>query len=219
MRWPISLAINVLSIPSISSIVINPDASQSIEPVIDKSDFESLSAEFNPDILTGVALIDDPSTLSDCVFGNLESTSQISKRQVSSSGSICPGNLQNKEPEVSPPVLAVSKGDPLKLDEGVSGGAGGSGAQPEFLIPLLGAPAPFNGIRRLPGSSEIVPFIPVPHRGAPPPTKSDFDCPSTFKKRHVAVCDSGNPKDLIKVPPTQNQNFNLRDIRLPGVGM
>lgn len=212
----------MLSIPSIGSTVIKPDSSQPIEPVIDNSDIESLSAEFNPDILTGVALMDDPNTLSDCVFGNPESTNQIPKGQVSSSGSICPGTRQNMEPEVSTPILVSLQGGPLKLDEGVNEGAEGSGAQPEILGPQLEAPAPFNGIRKLPGTSEVVPYIrfqvPVPHEGAPPSTTSDFACPSTFKKRQALVCDSGNAEDIIRVPPGQYQNFYLVDIRLPVVG-
>ncbi|MCJ1423540.1 hypothetical protein MMC29_001424, partial [Sticta canariensis] len=221
MRWTIYLTFNVLSVPFIGSTVIKPDFSRPIEPFIDNSDIESLSAKFNPDILNGVALIYDPNVQSDCLFGNRESTNQTPKRQVSSSRSICPGDRQNKEPEVSAPILESLQGGPLNLDEGVSEGAGGSGAQPEILGPQLEAPAPFNGIRELPGSSKVVPFIrfqvPVPHEGDPPPTTSDFVCPSSFKKRQTPVCDSGNPEDVIRVPPAQYQNFYLMDIKLPVV--
>lgn len=104
MRWPIYLALDILSIPLITSLVIRTDSSETINPFIGTSPFEPLAPE------TGVTLKTDSTTLiSHCPSRNPGSTNQIQKRQLFSPGPTFSHDRQNEEFGSSAPILISSE--------------------------------------------------------------------------------------------------------------
>ncbi|MCJ1463042.1 hypothetical protein MMC07_001646 [Pseudocyphellaria aurata] len=206
MRWPIYLAIYVLSVPCINSIVIKRDFFQPIA-LIEPSEAINLDSNFliswasnelnsNLDSQTGVTLntdIDIPR--GNCLFSNPESTDQVQKRQLSSSESGCSDNNQNEASSPSAPDLITLTGGPLQKESGLNGEGGGvtipSGGQ-RIQLPAgggVGVPGGFNGQTEGPGVS--------PNSGFPGPANS--------------IVPLTRPGNYPKYPPTPKKGSPPRD--------
>lgn len=235
MGWRIYLAINLLTIPVITSVVIGTvdpgpidldlysgsDAS-TIEPDFELTNLDGLSTTLNPDILT--AKNDDFTTASgECLFDSTESATQFQRRQGSSSTSGCSYNLQNDPlgeeeseiPEISPSVLISSapkqNTQALACNDGVSPlkmeqGGGGGGDGGELFCPSTEGGEQPEAQNQEDSSVKFNAVVKFQHS----------PCPiEIYKYRQTPVCDSGNPNDIQRGV----QDLELLRIRPPRIGM
>lgn len=114
MRWHIYLALDILSIPFITSTVIRRDSSGAIDPFIGNSPFSPLSPEIDVSLKPNTG---STTPIRPCVLPNPGSINRIQKRQLFSPGSTSPDIRQNEEFGISAPVLISSD---------LGGGAGGA---------------------------------------------------------------------------------------------
>ncbi|MCJ1470352.1 hypothetical protein MMC07_008997 [Pseudocyphellaria aurata] len=218
-------AINMLSVPLITSLVIGTFDPGPIDPGIPVSNFEQnnldgMSTTLNLDILIGVTAIDNQPIAAgnDCSFDFTDPESRFKKRQVSPSAR-CPYTRQDesasqKEPQTSPLILISSeqKQSPqayLMRPGGEEDNVGGENIRPWGESPGSepagsGSPAPGPGSagsgspRPGPAGSEAPESEPASKAGFPANNIVNFGpCDENLvgQGRITPVCDSGNKID------------------------
>lgn len=250
MRGPIFLAINLTSMLCITSTATGTDPSGAVgfesinfvNPDVGPIDLNRLSTDFSSDVSTGVTFINDQTaSLSNCLVSFAESTEQLQRRDVTSSGSSCSSDshdepLRQDENAISP-SLSISLAQKQALrgtgaleldgDEGVVDGGmpmeGAGESVPAELSP--GSVQPHTGVEEYPENPNQ--NIPSSNPAENPAENNirkfqydDYDADNTpcrgkkFSLRPVPICDSGEFEDIIRWAA----DFELTRVSVPGRG-